>query len=626
MHYVEVILPLKLGWTPVYSAPEGTPVGRRVRVMFARREYIGVVSAVGVTPDVAAEKVQEVLEVVDGLADVTPEEIRFWKFIASYYLCSVGEVFKAAYPAGKVRSEKIAADAVEKASQTARRTAEAVVATWTKRLEKLRYRLKKKEEAIPAKKEGSKIRSLLEEDRARIIDAIHNAEAALEAAVEQVALLDAKAPADGKRAGADASLPRRKAPGKPEVLIGTGRGVCYAEAARSALKEGFQVLVLAPEKAFCDRLETEFRELLPAGIPQLFTSDISTARRRKTADAVRSGEARLIIGTRAALWLPFRRLGLIIIDEEQDTFYKQTEPAPRYHGRDAAVALAGIHSARVMLGSACPSLETVLNVISGKYDASCPIPDAAARTCGSPMVVDISKERRKNGMVGAFSRVLIRAIGGDFGDETPGESGKVVLIRGWEKPDELQAQVAELFHGRDDIVVMTMQELKREGTGGAGLIAVMQADAMVSRDDFRADERALQLVTGLSALAPRVIIQTAVGERFSSTRSTEDLMAERKQFGFPPYTRMVDITIGDANARRLALMAGELAGTLGGRKQLLQTRPSAVQVAEDTMKIRLVLPRNASLAAKKAEIYRTVCEFEQARKYQGHIILDVDPQ
>ena len=55
MHYVEVILPLKLGWTPVYSAPEGTPVGRRVRVMFARREYIGVVSAVGVTPDVAAE-------------------------------------------------------------------------------------------------------------------------------------------------------------------------------------------------------------------------------------------------------------------------------------------------------------------------------------------------------------------------------------------------------------------------------------------------------------------------------------------------------------------------------------------------------------------------------------------
>ena len=89
---------------------------------------------------------------------------------------------------------------------------------------------------------------------------------------------------------------------------------------------------------------------------------------------------------------------------------------------------------------------------------------------------------------------------------------------------------------------------------------------------------------------------------------------------------MVDVTISDANARRLALMAGDLAGALGGRKQLLQTRPSAVQVAEDTMKIRLVLPRDASLAARKAEIYKAVGEFEQARKYQSHIILDVDPQ
>ena len=373
--YVQVLLPVKLRWIPTYASTVPLEPGRRVSVELGRRRYDGVVWRSLERPDLPPERIQPILSVQDDLPRVTEQELRFWEFLADYYLCTLGEVYKAAYPHLKIRSEQTAAD---------------------------------------------------------ILARLH-----------------------------------------------------------------------------------------------VFHSGKTPVARRRAAEALRQGGPAVILGTRSALFLPFRDLGLVIVDEEQDPSYKQTEPAPRYHGRDAAVALAGIHGARVLLGAAVPSLETLLNVRTGKY---------GLRETGAPpaaaTVIDIPAERRKNGMVGPFSRKLIAAV--------QATEGPVVLLRGWENQDPLREEAARLFPGRD-IRIQTLGALKREGADDAALLAVLQADAFIARDDFRGDERALQLVGTLCQFAPQVLIQTAVPARFSGARSPEDLLAERRQFGFPPYTRLVEV-------------------------------------------------------------------------------------
>ena len=114
--YISVILPLKLEWEPCYALPEGVrvQVGNRVRVPLAGKEYVGVVSAVDVMPQTDKSRIKAVMSVEEGLPDVLPEEIRLWRAVADYYLCSVGEVYKAAYPALKLGQEEVEARSKER--------------------------------------------------------------------------------------------------------------------------------------------------------------------------------------------------------------------------------------------------------------------------------------------------------------------------------------------------------------------------------------------------------------------------------------------------------------------------------------------------------------------------------
>ena len=477
--YVQVLLPVKLRWIPTYASTVPLEPGRRVSVELGRRRYDGVVWRSLERPDLPPERIQPILSVQDDLPRVTEQELRFWEFLADYYLCTLGEVYKAAYPHLKIRSEQTAADI----------------------LARLQARLDKKEKDL-AGRHSERVTARLTAER----DAL-------------------RAEIDGLRRSAGAPAPK-PAPGKPLVLTGDCRRDGYLPALREVLDAGHQALVLSPETAFCDSLEQVLRPGFGARL-HVFHSGKTPVARRRAAEALRQGGPAVILGTRSALFLPFRDLGLVIVDEEQDPSYKQTEPAPRYHGRDAAVALAGIHGARVLLGAAVPSLETLLNVRTGKY---------GLRETGAPpaaaTVIDIPAERRKNGMVGPFSRKLIAAV--------QATEGPVVLLRGWENQDPLREEAARLFPGRD-IRIQTLGALKREGADDAALLAVLQADAFIARDDFRGDERALQLVGTLCQFAPQVLIQTAVPARFSGARSPEDLLAERRQFGFPPYTRLVEV-------------------------------------------------------------------------------------
>ena len=510
-----MILPLRLGWEPCYWAPDNVSVGDRVLVSFAHRQYVAVVHRVGVEADFDLSKVQPVTGTDAGLPAITPRELELWEFISSYYLCSIGEVYYAAYPLNKVNSEKVAARAAEAAS----RRISQETAAYRRRLDRLDERVRAKAAALAARKASPRAS----------VDVTARLEQELSALEQQrddlLKRMSSLAQKDCPETAPKASPAPSKA-SKPVLLQSPSRIQTYKDAIRETLFEGRQVLVLTPDILYCRSISAS----LAGDFPQLqvFTSKDTPTARRRIAEKVRDGSAEVVVGTRSALFLPFHDLGLVVVDEEQDTFYKQAEPAPRYHGRDCAVKLAAIHGARVILGSSWPSLETLLNARCGRYgvlEGSCPVPCGAA-------VIDIAAEKRKNGVSGVFTYKLIEAV-----RRTP---GKVVLIRGWERPEELSAHIAELFPEKD-ITVMRYLQARDADLLDAGLVGIIQADALVDGTDFRADEKAAQLVAQLSSRCRLLVVQTDVASRFDGTRTIGDLLDERRDFGFPPFTRLVEL-------------------------------------------------------------------------------------
>jgi primosomal protein N' (replication factor Y) len=129
--YIQVIVPLKLDWCPTYRVPEkwhgSLQVGDRVKVRVGPRLTDAIVSRTGVSPDIDPARIHDIVAREEGLKRITPEEIRLWQFIADYYLCTLGEVFKCAYPSGKIRSEETAAKARERAETSRRKLMEAAL-------------------------------------------------------------------------------------------------------------------------------------------------------------------------------------------------------------------------------------------------------------------------------------------------------------------------------------------------------------------------------------------------------------------------------------------------------------------------------------------------------------------
>ena len=150
--YIQVLVPLRLEWIPWYRSPQPVAEGTRVSVRFAHRTYTGVVLQSADNPGIDKSKVQDIISVQDELAPISREELEFWRFLSDYYLCTPGEVYKAAYPEGKIRSEQTAANI----------------------LERLRQRLAIREEAL-SKKHKDSVRERLEAERddiARQIEAL----------------------------------------------------------------------------------------------------------------------------------------------------------------------------------------------------------------------------------------------------------------------------------------------------------------------------------------------------------------------------------------------------------------------------------------------------------------------
>ena len=583
--FIQVIVPLRLEWEPYYAL-EGAFLGQRVNVLFAHKEYVGVVSAVGVVPETATERIQAAYP--SDLPPILPQEIAFWKAIANYYLCTVGEVYKAAYPVLKQESEAVKVRSDERVQ---------------KRLALLREKLSK------ARKE---------ETRERYAGEISRLETLLQG---EKAFTEPESPVLSPEQGAavQAVLKAFQA-GKTVLLQGRGRSEIYLQLASETLAQGKSVLYLVPEIALSKQLEEEIRRYFPA--VKIYNSARSIAQRRVVADAAREGKAELILGTRSALFLPQRNLRLIILDEEQDISYKQDSPAPRYQARESAILLAGIHHAHVLLGSTTPSLESLYNADTGlfaKVELKEYLNDGEKPEI---QLINTAAEARKKGLVGSFSLKLLERM-----HRTLDRGEKVLVIcRSKQAIPEIEQEMKPVFGpGLKGIITATPAGAKGQPASAFGLTAVLQADGLLAREDFRCDERAIQVLSQLRERCKAggaFVIQTweaahPVFGQFTRECSPQ-LLEERRQFGYPPYTRLIHVILKDNNQKRVDYMVRELTVSL-------QQALPGISILPYQLSIRIMLPRDKALTARKQTLTATIAAFEKERRYLGHIIIDVDP-
>lgn len=473
-----MIIPLKLAWEPCYSIPEqiaqeqSVRVGSRVRVNFVNREYVVPVSEVDVIPEMDSSKIKPIKAVEDGMPPFSLEEIRLWRMLANYYMCSVGEVYKAAAPAYKIEAEKARVAAADRLIQRQMRKNQQLREAALRKIASLESRQVRVEQELETLKGSRRVRRM--EDLTLAIEKIRKE---LEASRMKLAELEFASgersvgvntsgvnAAGGNAAGVNATgenatgenatgkgaIGEEKAGkvvelsraqqgayeeirkgfeiGKPVLLngvTGSGKTEIYIKLALETLQKGGNVLYLVPEIALSRQLEDRLREFFPDKLV-VFHSGETTATRQSSSDKVRK-DSYLALATRSGIFLPHHDLSLIIIDEEHDTSYKQDSPAPRYNGRDSALMLATIHSTpekrcNVLLGSATPSLEELYNCSCNKH-LEVKLEEKYYGSQDSDIeLIDTKAEWKKHGMEGSFSRKLISLVNQTL------ERGKQVMI------------------------------------------------------------------------------------------------------------------------------------------------------------------------------------------------------
>lgn len=803
--FIQVILPLRLEWEPFYYQEielsesagdasglfpvtstgsvterdkEQVRVGDRVRVNFAGKEYVGVVSMADAGKQAEemgiVDKVKPILGMAEGLEPVTKEEIELWRQIAEYYLCTVGEVYKAAYPAQKVEKEVVQArqEALKVEREEKNRTK---IADKIKRLEERAE--KKAELAAKARKAESRERYLAEKEMLEgeigllvreltsMVGELCRTTGTVTGYGDSVTYHQDEEPIGGSiietsegtekeislSAAQEEAYSKIKeifAKGKPALLhgvTGSGKTEIYLKLAQETLAMGKNVLYLVPEIALSRQLEDRISETFPELL--VFHSGETMSRKREVATVLRhagepaEGKGYVVLGTRSAIFLPHKNLGLVIVDEEHDTSYKQDSPAPRYNGRETAIMMAKIFGANVILGSATPSLESLYNCSVGRYGLVTLNKRFYDAADSDIEIIDTIAERRKNGMIGNFSRKLIEHIGKCLGEHRQvlilrerrayspivqcqecGDipkcrccnvslslhrradgserlvchycgrvyeyTGKCHKCGGELKPlgsgtQKIEEEASKLFpnariarldsdtaqsrkyetdtirkfsNGEIDILIGTRMVAKGFDFSGLSLVAVLQADSILGQEDYRADERGLQLLEQFRGRCGRrgekglFVIQTSQPEhpvyqsidgKLDENGTMARFLGERKLFGYPPYSRVIGVVIKDYNQARVDLLSRDLGEYLQGALAVkvsfapgVQNGPNVIgpyspaidKISNQNIRqIRVLLPKDRSLARNKETLAAAVERFEKEKKYSGHIALDVDP-
>ncbi len=452
MMYAQVILPLALPKTYTYAIPlawqEKILPGMRVEVVFGKnKKYAGIVKQLHSEKPGAFEP-KEILNVLDTEPVVNENQLALWNWIASYYMCSEGEVMNAALPANfKLSSETIlnyneefgedfsglddqeylVAEALlikkELRLQEVQQILDATYVypvvkrllehkvCWAWEALKEKYTEKKESyvlldqayndedklaELLNKKSSAPKQMELLmaflhlsrtegEVKQAELLKKSGASAAQLKGLTEKGILRVKKMAVDRIRyAPKDINIDFTLSDAQAECLkkiqshftekqvclihgvTGSGKTQVYIRLMEEYILKGQQVLYLLPEIALTSQVIRRLQKHF-GGYIAIYHSKFSPNERVEIWNKVKSGEIKILLGARSSLFLPFSELGLVIVDEEHDSSFKQQDPAPRYHARDAAIYYASKLGAKVLLGSATPSVETYFNVQTGKY-------------------------------------------------------------------------------------------------------------------------------------------------------------------------------------------------------------------------------------------------------------------
>ncbi len=515
-------------------------------------------------------------------------------------------------------------------------------------------------------------------------------------------------------------------------VTGSGKTEIYIKLIDEVLKQGKQVLYLLPEIALTSQIVNRLRKYFGDRVG-VYHSRFNEYERVEIWNRVLSGgeyedtsKYQLILGARSALLLPYKDLGLVIVDEEHDSSYKQIDPAPRYHARDTAVMLAQIHGAKTLLGTATPSLESYFNVQLHKFGLVELMQRYADSKLPDIYTVNMSLATKRKEVEGLFSHFLIEQMAMalerkeqiilfqnrrgyavrmichtcesmpkcQYCDVTLTYHKKTNLLKchycgyaievprecptchstdiemkgfGTEQVEDTLATIfpeariarmdldttrsknayqqiiTDFEQHKTDILVGTQMVTKGLDFDRVSVVGILNADALISFPDFRAFERAFQLLSQVSGRAGRrevpgkVVIQT-FQPNHPALRYVEsnDFMAmytsqieERKRFRLPPITRMVKVTLKHPEEQTVLAAAVQLqsllrevfAGNVMGPAAPLVSRIQNYFLQDFWIKMN----RDHTLMAKKKQLSEVIRQFKQIPMFKKvRVVVNVD--
>ncbi len=507
-------------------------------------------------------------------------------------------------------------------------------------------------------------------------------------------------------------------------VTGSGKTEVYMDLALKVLDTGGQVLYLLPEIALTTQIVTRLKKVFGDKMG-VYHSKFSGNERVEVWQGVLDGKFSIVVGVRSSVFLPFDNLALVIIDEEHESSYKQFDPAPRYHARDAALMLARIHHAKTLLGSATPSVESYYQALEGKYALISLKERYGLAALPQYQLVDISKKDHSQ----IFSNELIEAINTALMDNLQviifqnrrgyapflqcetcgyipqcincavsltyhlhshrlschycgahykmptlcdhcGSSHQDLKGYGTEKLEEKikkrfpQAQVQrmdldttrrkygyqkiiqEFENGEIDILVGTQMVTKGLDFHKVDLVGVLDIDRIIHYPDFRSHERAFQLISQVGGRAGRKsgkglvliqsknprhpLLQLVMDQDY--TKFYQQEIAERLRYSYPPYIRLIRLTIKSKERELAQQGAGEvynlLVNGLGNKRVLGPHEPGISKIRNEyLMQVFIKLEKKSRLLnSAKSNINEMILHLNQRKKYRKlKIIADVDP-
>ncbi len=812
MFFINVILPLNLNKAFTYKVSETEfefiEVGMRVAVQFGKSKvYTGLVLEKHHQEPLLYEA-KEIQEIIDDKPIVTPIQLAHWQWISQYYMCSVGDVYRAALPSSLLlESETVIHQAAKFIENPAELTDdeylvfEALQQQTTLKIADLIKILGKKnvlpfvqkllaknivvlQEEITETYKPKTIRYIKLHEKYNQNDALEQLLNELKNAPKQKELIlqyfqlkaQEKKHISAKKLLENAQLSTAvlkslvdknifeeyfiehhrmefsdeknyqfnlseaqktaynqiiKAWDEKDVCLlhgitGSGKTEIYIKLMETVVQQGKQVLLMLPEIALTTQLVNRLTAYF-GNIISVFHSKYSNNERVEVWKKVNenSPNAQIIIGVRSALFLPFQKLGLLIIDEEHEQTYKQTDPAPRYHARDAALVLAHKHQAKVLLGSATPSLETYQNTIIGKY-AKVSLTERFGEVYLPEIeLIDLKDKHKRKQMKGHFSNTLIAAI-----TETVAKGEQVIIFqnrRGYApviecvtcghipqcpqcdvsltyykhkaqlkchycgyamaKPthchkchsvdleskgfgtEQVELELQQLFPEKKiarmdqdttrgkhafetildalknqeiDILVGTQMVAKGLHFEKVTLVGVLNADNLLFYPDFRAMERAFQMLTQVAGRAGRSVAGKVYIQTYNPLQSClqqvvtnqyeamfAEQMNDRNLYAYPPYFRIIKITLKHKNYQTLVEGSFWLYNVMKQQLPMPILGPEEPPISrirnEYIRNILLKIPQQTNLDKVKQTLQKIYNSFEATPNYRSiKVVFNVD--